>query len=179
MSKTKKEYLMDIYLAEYDKLKHEQTQRIGFRDNLIYANLIAITGITSVAISSAEAFPVLLITPLASVTLGWIYLNNDYKISLIGRYIKNELNEKISQSITVKEDLIFKWENISAGDPKRKTRKVIQLIIDEFNFVLPGLLAVLIYWHYGEKTLRYFSLLEIPFLAILFFQIFIYAEFKK
>lgn len=179
MSKIKKEYLMDVYLAEYDKLKQEQTQRIGFRDNLIYANLIAITGITSVAISSIEAFPVLLITPLASITLGWIYLNNDYKISLIGWYIKNELNEKISQAIAVKEDLIFKWEDASAGDPKRKTRKIIQLVIDECIFVLPGFLAVIIYWYYGEKTLRYFSLFWIPFLVVLFFQIINYAELKK
>jgi len=30
---------LDIYLQEYGKLKDEQAQRIGFRDNLLYVTL--------------------------------------------------------------------------------------------------------------------------------------------
>lgn len=30
---------LQIYIKEYDKLKAEQTQRIGFRDGMIYTTL--------------------------------------------------------------------------------------------------------------------------------------------
>jgi len=73
------EHLLEIYLAEYQKLKDEQIARIGFRDNLIYATLIAIGGILSYALSNTASNRAVLILPLATVALGWTHLINDEK----------------------------------------------------------------------------------------------------
>ena len=34
-----KDQVLEIFFKEYDKLKTEQAQRIGFRDNLLYVTL--------------------------------------------------------------------------------------------------------------------------------------------
>src|SRR5215217_3250792 len=81
-------FLKEVYLIEYQKLKDEQIARIGFRDNLIYATLVAIGAILSFAITNPANYQALLILPLATFVLGWIYLSNDRKISDIGRYIR-------------------------------------------------------------------------------------------
>jgi hypothetical protein len=46
--------ILKIWLLEYDKLKTEQTQRIGFRDNLLYVTL----GILSVTIPIALTYQI-------------------------------------------------------------------------------------------------------------------------
>lgn len=79
--------LLEVYLNEYQKLKDEQIARIGFRDNLIYATLVAIGGLLSYALADAANARALLILPLATFTLGWTFLINDAKISAIGRYL--------------------------------------------------------------------------------------------
>jgi hypothetical protein len=35
-----KDQILEMFFKEYDKLKSEQTQRIGFRDNLLYVTLV-------------------------------------------------------------------------------------------------------------------------------------------
>jgi hypothetical protein len=35
--------MLDVYLQEYGKLKDEQAQRIGFRENLLYVTLALIS----------------------------------------------------------------------------------------------------------------------------------------
>lgn len=34
-----KDQILEIFFKEYDNLKSEQAQRIGFRDNLLYVTL--------------------------------------------------------------------------------------------------------------------------------------------
>lgn len=59
-------------------LKEEQKSRIGFRDNLIYVNLVAVGGILSFALSQLENKHGLLIVPVVCLILGWTYLGNAY-----------------------------------------------------------------------------------------------------
>ena len=76
MDKDKEHLLIDIYLKEYDKLKDDAIQRVGFRDNLIYVNLIAIVSVISIVANDLSKIPVLLVLPVVSITLGWTYLVN-------------------------------------------------------------------------------------------------------
>ena len=85
-----------IWLAEYDKLKTEQTQRIGFRDNLPYVTLCLFGG--TIAITTTNYYA-LLVVPWICLILGWTYLVNDEKISAIGRYNCRKIVEKGKEKI--------------------------------------------------------------------------------
>lgn len=176
------EALITILLSEYEKLKQEQIARIGFRDNLIYATLIALTAVVSIVADDTTRIPVLLVLPLVCITLGWTYLVNDEKISAIGRYIRIAFSDKIRELIKSENPMLFGWEIAHRSDARRGSRKVIQFIVDEFVFVLPGLIAILIFWISTSTILlplRWIAGTELLFLLILGFQIFSYADFKK
>lgn len=55
--------MLQVWLAEYDKLKAEQTQRIGFRDNLLYVTLGLFGLIIPTAISTPANYYALLVIP--------------------------------------------------------------------------------------------------------------------
>src|SRR5579859_8083581 len=85
---------------EYIKLKDEQTKRIGFRDNLLYVNLLLISGAFSFVFAGehgADQWKVrgLLLVGWVPLVLGWTYLINDEKISAIGRHIRITLRARI------------------------------------------------------------------------------------
>ena len=106
----KMQNLKDVYLAEYSKLKDEQAKRIGFRDNLLYVMMAVYGGIIAFALSKSNCYA-LLVLPWASLILGWTYLQNDEKVSAIGRYIRLELVRKIQEMGNCKDDeSIFGWE---------------------------------------------------------------------
>ena len=48
-----KDQILEIFLKEYDKLKSEQAQRIGFRDNLLYVTLGIFGTVVSFAVSNS------------------------------------------------------------------------------------------------------------------------------
>ena len=134
---------LDVYLQEYDKLKDEQTARIGFRDNLLYVTLGAFGGIISFAVSEDERYYVLLVIPWVCLILGWTYLVNDEKISALGRYMRNDLVNKIQQCMDgAPNEPILGWEVAHRSDPKRRRRKIEQLIIDEITFVVSGIIGI-------------------------------------
>jgi hypothetical protein len=182
MAKSKNEYLMEIYLIEYEKLKQEQIQRISIRDNLIYANLIAITGVVSVVVSDIARIPVLLVLPIVCITLGWTYLTNDAKISASGRYIRTIFSDKVRKLIQSDDPALFGWEIATRLDKRRRGRKIIQFFVDEFVFIIPGIIAILIFWQSTSATLlllKWIAGIEALFLFTLGLQILSYAEFKK
>jgi hypothetical protein len=92
-----REQIFQVYLQEYEKLKSEQTQRIGFRDNLIYVTLGVFGTVITFAVSSKANYYALLIVPWVCLILGWTYLVNDEKISAIGKYIRLTLAERIKE----------------------------------------------------------------------------------
>lgn len=138
--------LLEIYLIEYEKLKDEQIQRIGFRDNLIYATLVALGGVLSFALSDTANLEVLLVLPVACVILGWTYLVNDEKISLLGDYIRTELSDALHGVAQSPTDHLFRWEFVHRNSSRRRWHKAIQLLIDELTFTGSGLVGLFIYW---------------------------------
>ncbi len=135
-----KQQILEVYLHEYEKLKEEQTQRIGFRDNMLYVTLGVFGGILSFALSGKTNYYALLVIPWVCLILGWTYLVNDEKISAIGRYIRYTLVDKV-QELTGNADIesIFGWEIAHRSDTRRLRRKIEQLVIDEITFVLSGI----------------------------------------
>jgi hypothetical protein len=155
---------------------------MGFRDNLIYANLIAMTGVIAIAATDVVRILVLLALPMICIVLGWTYLVNDEKISAIGRYIRYTLSDKIREAAQSNDQNIFGWEIAHRSDEKRISRKIIQLIVDEFVFVLPGFVAILMFWVNAPAillSLRWVAGLEGILLVILGILIFSYADLKS
>ena len=92
--------MLKVWLMEYDKLKVEQIQRIGFRDNLLYTTLGLFGAVVSFAVSNAANSYALLVIPWVCLVLGWTYVVNDEKISAIGRYIRLTLVEKVKDKLS-------------------------------------------------------------------------------
>lgn len=92
-----KDPVLEIFFKEYDKLKLEQTQRIGFRDNLLYVTLGLFGTVVSFAVSNPSNHYAFLIIPWVCLILGWTYLVNDEKISAIGKYIRYKLVDKVRE----------------------------------------------------------------------------------
>jgi len=58
-----KDQILEIFFKEYDKLKSEQAQRIGFRDNLLYVTLGLFGTVVSFAVSNPANYYALLVVP--------------------------------------------------------------------------------------------------------------------
>ncbi len=177
----------EVYLQEYSKLKDEQTQRIGFRDNLLYVILVVFGAVLSFALTNQSKSPyaiyALLVLPWVCLILGWAYLVNDEKISAIGRYIRVKLVEKISEHAGNTDiPSIFGWEIEHRSDKRRHRRKIKQLIVDEITFVFSGVSALLAFWllasppHWSIPILWW---VELVLLVILGVEIFVYADLGK
>lgn len=180
--------ILNVYLQEYGKLKDEQAQRIGFRDNLLYVTLGLFGTVLALALGEKANPYALLVLPWVSLVLGWTYLVNDQKITAIGQYIRYMLVEKISSlACRAGADIgeiesIFGWEVAHRSDRGRKRRKVEQLIIDEITFVFSGVIALISFWiltpqmHELAKVLGW---LEVILLVILAIELFNYADLGK
>ena len=173
--------LLEISLKEYEKLKDEQTQRIGFRDNMLYVTLVAIGGLVSFAVGSPNKHAALLLVPWVCIILGWTYLVNDEKISSIGKYLRAKLNEKIRQNMDLSERVLLGWELEHRSDMRRVQRKIIQCLVDVFAFTLPGILSIAIYLYLDQPhwLLKIIGMLEVFLLVGLGFEFIVYADFKK
>ena len=142
-----KDQILEILLTEYDKLKSEQAQRIGFRDNLLYVTLGLFGAVISFAVSNPANYYALLVIPWVCLILGWTYVVNDEKISAIGKYIRLTLVDKVQEKTGCQDvESIFGWEIAHRSDNRRKRRKIEQLIIDEITFVISGIIALLAFY---------------------------------
>jgi len=178
-----KKGMLDVYLQEYEKLKDEQTQRIGFRDNLLYVTLGVFGTVVTFAVSNKANYYALLVIPWVCLILGWTYLVNDEKITALGRYIRLTLVEKIKQHTgNTDTESIFGWEIAHRNDQRRKRRKIEQLIIDEITFVFSGIAGLVAFWllvsqpHWAIQVLCW---IELVLLVILGVEIIIYADLAK
>jgi hypothetical protein len=173
-----KESELDVHLREFDKIKAEQQARIAFRDNLVYVTLVSYGAVISFA--EKDNHTALLVLPWISIILGWNYLINDEKVSSIGRYVRLSLSERIATLIGgVKSEDILGWETAHRSDKRRKRRKIEQLIIDQFIFVISGLAALCAYWLLvpdATCTLRLVVLVEGLLLCALAIEIALYAD---
>jgi len=180
--------MLDVYLQEYGKLKDEQAQRIGFRDNLLYVTLALFGTVLAFALGDKANPYALLVLPWVSLVLGWTYVVNDQKITAIGRYIRYTLIEKVSE-LTGEADKgveavesIFGWEIAHRSDRRRKRRKIEQLVIDEIAFVGSGVVALVAFWilvpqmHWLAQALGW---IELVLLIILGIELSLYADLVK
>lgn len=178
-----KDKIFEIFLREYDKLKSEQAQRIGFRDNLLYVTLGLFATIVSFALTNPSNYYGLLIIPWVSLILGWTYVVNDEKITAIGKYIRHDLINKLKEYIEYNNlELLLSWEVSHRNDSNRKRRKIEQLIIDQITFIVSGMVALSAFWFLVPNSpcfIRFLSIIELLFLIILGIEIFIYADLKQ
>jgi hypothetical protein len=184
----KQQKMLDIYLQEYGKLKDEQAQRIGFRDNLLYVTLTLFGTVLAFALGDKANPYGLLVLPWVSLVLGWTYLVNDQKITAIGRYIRYPLVEKVSELTGAADtgieavESIFGWEIAHRSDRRRKRRKIEQLIIDEVAFVMSGIVALASFRllmpqiHLAAQIIGW---IELILLMILAAEIYIHADLMK
>jgi hypothetical protein len=168
-----------LLTAEYERLKEEQTQRIGTRDNLIYATLASIAAVAVGAYQAGSPDLLLLLAP-GCVVLGWTYLVNDEKISAIGRYIRNDLAPRLSALLETAQPL-FGWESAHRSDRRRRSRKVIQLGVDLLIFCLPGMIAVVVRLALAEVSLLVAAtvVVDLVLVSILTLQIIVHADLRR
>lgn len=173
--------ILDVHLREFDKIKVEQAARIAFRDNLIYVTLVSYGAV--VAFAAKDNHLALLILPWVSLILGWGYLVNDEKVSAIGRYVRLSLSTRIAALLgRANADDIFGWEVAHRSDPRRKRRKIEQLIIDEIIFVFSGFAALIAFWVVDPGAywmLRVIAAFESVLLIVLGIEIILYADLKS
>ncbi len=167
-----------LLLREYDRLKDEQARRIGTRDNLIYATLASLGAIIAADVQ-VRSPAVLLLMPPVSLLLGWTYLANDEKISAIGRYLRQELIPRLVAIVGTEP--VLGWETFHRADRRRRSRKIGQMLVDLMTFVLPSLLAVLVYWFADSHraSLLVASAAEFVATLALGWQIVRYAEVSR
>ncbi|MBD0347137.1 MAG: hypothetical protein ICV63_20410 [Coleofasciculus sp. Co-bin14] len=178
-----KDQIFEVFLKEYDKLKSEQAQRIGFRDNLLYVTLGVVSTIVSFAVSRPSSSYALLVIPWVCLILGWTYLVNDEKISAIGRYIRYKLVNRVKEHTSYTDvETLFGWEIAHRSDKHRKRRKVQQLIVDEITFVFSGVIALLAFWFLVSQpplAVRILSWVELLLLIVLGVEMFVYADLAE
>jgi len=178
-----KDLVLEIFFKEYDKLKSEQAQRIGFRDNLLYVTLGLFGTVVSFAVSNPSNYYAFLIIPWVCLILGWTYLVNDEKISAIGKYIRLTLVERVKEKTGYTDlESLFGWEIAHRNDARRMRRKIQQLIVDEITFVVSGVIALAAFWYLVPSPpvgVTILSWVELLFLIVLGVETFIYADLSK
>jgi hypothetical protein len=127
---------IEPYLREYEKLKEEQVGRIKVRDNLLYANLVAVGVLAAKAMDQAELW---LLVPWIGCILGWTYLMNKDQVLRIKQYLGGRL-APVVRDRGVGDD-VFAWERVERGLPAR----VCQFFIEEVAFVAPGAASLFIF----------------------------------
>ncbi|HLP88411.1 MAG TPA: hypothetical protein VK184_07455 [Nostocaceae cyanobacterium] len=178
-----KDQILEVIFKEYDKLKSEQAQRIGFRDNLLYVTLGVFGTIISFAASNPSNYYALLVIPWVCLILGWTYVVNDEKISAIGRYIRYQLVDKVIEITGYGDkEILFGWEITHRNDKHRKRRKIQQLIVDEITFVFSGAIALSAFWFLVSQPpliITILSWLELLLLIVLGVEMFTYADLAE
>ncbi|MFE9693667.1 hypothetical protein [Micromonospora sp. NPDC005806] len=168
-----------LLVAEYDRLKEEQKTRIGFRDNLLYATLGSMAAVVAAALQNPGRPYLLLLLPPVSVVLGWTYLVNDEKVSAISHYIRDTLIPAL-ESMTATTAPVFGWEFAHRADPRRRTRKLLQLIVDLIAFFLAPVAAIIVVWTSAKASAWSvaISAVEVVAVTVLGAQMIAYAELR-
>ncbi|MET7357262.1 hypothetical protein ABZS76_02320 [Streptomyces sp. NPDC005562] len=133
-----------VLLAEYDRLKEEQRTRIGFRDNLLYFTLAAITAVVAISVHSGQS-RLLLSAPAICLILGWAYLVNDEKISAIGYYVRDQLGPRLGE-LSSARGTVFGWEVYHRNVAGRTMRKRFQTAVDLFTYLVLPMVCTTAFW---------------------------------
>ncbi|MET9717695.1 hypothetical protein ABZZ46_20050 [Streptomyces rochei] len=133
-----------VLLAEYDRLKEEQKTRIGFRDNLLYFTIAAVTVVVALTVQSGQS-PLLLSAPAICLILGWTYLVNDEKISTIGCYVRDRLGPRLGELASA-HGTVFGWEVYHRNVAGRTMRKRLQTAVDMFTYLILPMVCTTAFW---------------------------------
>ncbi|MER5476882.1 hypothetical protein ABT026_07850 [Streptomyces sp. NPDC002734] len=177
-----------LLVTEYQVIKEEQKARIGFRDNLLYVTLAAVTAVIAAA-AQAKSVVLLLSLPPVCVILGWTYLVNDEKISAIGRYIRTDLGPRLAAALGAPPAAggphvtaaagteLFGWESAHRTDARRGSRKLIQCVVDLSAFCLVPLGGLVLFWVDGDREAALLAVSAVEALStlVLAWQILLYA----
>jgi hypothetical protein len=136
-----------LLLVEYDQVKGEQRARITHRDGLVYTTIAAMAGVIA-AVISAKTTALLLVLPPVSVLLGWTYLTNDEKVSAAGRYVRERIGPRLEALANASEP-VFGWEVAHRNGPRRRARKLMQLVVDLVAFCAAPAAALVTFWVLG------------------------------
>lgn len=182
-------------VVEYQALKNEQTQRIAFRDNILFVHIAACGAVGSWAITNIDTsgeLYALLIVPWLSVILGWTYLVNDHAISKIGSYFLKSSKEisELSPATGVVADssekstavIFFRWEIYHRTDGRRISRKCYQYAIDLLTFCGSGVASILCFYNFSgdvSAVMKYLCFFECVLMAWLAIQLFIYSDIRS
>lgn len=126
------------YLEEYKALRAEQTRRMSNQQNITYILVIVLAGILGftyqIKPENEEAFNyILLITPILSSALVFVYLDHDIMISRVGRYIHEKLREKVAQVISSED--VWEWDEYHVME-SRETLSSLSAISFLSRFIL-------------------------------------------
>ena len=170
----------NLLLVEYGHLKDEQKSRVTFRDNLIYVNLASMATVIAAALSAKGHANLLLLLPPVSALLGWTYLVNDEKISAIGRYIREEIQPRLTAHANDSQT-VFGWEWVHRSDARRTSRKLLQFAVDLTAFCLAPLAAITAFWVSGPRTVPFLtiSIVETLVVIVLIVQITVYLDARQ
>ncbi|MFB7777511.1 hypothetical protein [Streptomyces bauhiniae] len=165
-----------VLLAEYDRLKEEQKTRIGFRDNLLYFTLAAVTAVVALSVQSGQA-GLLLSAPAICLILGWTYLVNDEKISTIGCYVRDQLGPRLGELASA-SGTVFGWEIYHRSVVGRSMRKRLQTAVDLFTYLMLPMVCTTAFWcsSTAQPLLALTSLVQTLALAVLGWQFLRRAE---
>lgn len=144
-----------ILQSEYQSLKNEQTYRISIRENAFISNFLAIGAIFSIAFASeANSYLILLLLPLVSSCICWIYLNNDIIVSKFRLYFTDEFPQRVYNVLSQQDvaicledvyEIIASWEYFHRKkDRFRKTRKILNSFFILLGFVLISATSIII-----------------------------------
>ncbi len=139
--------LIAIMQSEYLALKAEQTYRITIRENAFISNFLAIGVIISISFTNQPInLMVLLLIPLVSSCICWVYLNNDIIVNKFRIYFTDEFPEKViqifirSKENITREDIlniIASWEHFHRKKDKfRRLRKILNTFFVFLGFIV-------------------------------------------
>lgn len=158
--------LIAILQSEYQALKAEQTYRITIRENAFISNFLAIGVVASISFTSNPInISVLLLIPLMSSCICWVYLNNDIMVSKFRLYFTNEFPEKVIQTLNRDKEnfsreevlsVIASWEHFHRKHDKyRKLRKVLNTFFVFLGFIVVSISSLVVTAQLTFSTLKF------------------------
>ncbi len=117
---------ISVLLEEHRALRNEIEQhRVSMRYMTIF-NITASGTIFSFVFSNTELSPLLLVVPILSATLGYIFFFHSKRLSRLGLYIRDVLAPKVR--LLQNDDSLLEWEHhIREEEKKNKFYKYFSL----------------------------------------------------
>ncbi|MCD4817293.1 MAG: hypothetical protein K8S23_01215 [Candidatus Cloacimonetes bacterium] len=131
----------DFLLMQYSSLRNEIIKRIEIKHQLISMLLIALG--TFLAVGTKFSDIVLLIYPILSLFITIAWKQNDFRISKIGKYIKETIEHKFLQNNQIN---LLGWENYFSVANLKKSIIEKSVLPAKGIFIGSQIITLLIYF---------------------------------